>query len=142
VTLEELTSAAEKLFAEADADKDGKLDEKEVEAGIGMLMPGPGGFGRGPGGRGPGGPGGFGGNREPPKPGPHVNPDDVKKYPGASLYEATVLRTVFLEFEDKDWEAEMADFYHTDVDIPATMLVDGKKYPGVGVHFRGMSSFG
>jgi Ca2+-binding EF-hand superfamily protein len=141
VTLEELTTAAEALFKEADKDKDGKLDEQEVEAAIPLLMPAPGGMGRiGPGGPGRG-PGGLGGNREPPKPGPHVSPNEVKTYANASLYEPTVLRTIFLEFEDKDWEAELADFYHTDVEVPATMIVDGKKYPNVGVHFRGASSF-
>ena len=35
----------------------------------------------------------------------------------------------------------MADFYRTDVEIPATLTVDGKRYPKVGVHFRGLSSF-
>ena len=32
-------------------------------------------------------------------------------FPGKPLYEPTVLRTLFLEFADKDWEAEIADFY-------------------------------
>ncbi len=102
---------------------------------------GPGGPGGGPGGR-PGGPGGgpFGGN-EPAKPGPKISPKDVKPVADASLYEPTVLRTLFLEFEDADWEAELADFNNTDVEVPATVTVDGVKYPNVGVHFRGMSSF-
>ncbi|MBS0201772.1 MAG: CotH kinase family protein [Planctomycetes bacterium] len=100
---------------------------------------GPGGPG---GGRGPGGPGGFGGRRdEAPKPGPKISPDDIKVVSDANLYEPTVLRTLFLEFEDSDWEAELADFNNTDVEIPATVIVDGQKYPNVGVHFRGMSSF-
>ncbi len=30
----------------------------------------------------------------------------------------------FLEFEDTDWEAQLADFYHTDVELPATLIVD------------------
>jgi spore coat protein CotH len=51
------------------------------------------------------------------------------------------LRTLFLEFENPDWEAEMADFNNTDVEVPATLRVDGKVYKGVGVHFRGASSF-
>ncbi len=133
VTLSELTDAAEKLFQEADKDKDGKLDQSELVAAFGLLAPQPG-FGP---------PGGFGGrgNREPPKPGPRIRPDDVKAYPRSGLYDETILRTLFLEFEDKDWEAEMADFKGTDVEVPATLTVDGKKYPGVGVHFRGMSSF-
>lgn len=90
-------------------------------------------------GPGPGGPGGFG--REPGKPGPKVSPTDVKNFPDAGLYEPTVLRTFFLEFENKDWEDELADFKGTDVEVPATLVVDGKKYPNVGVHFRGMSSY-
>ena len=40
-----------------------------------------------------------------------------------------------LDFENKDWEAEIADFHGTDVDVPATMTVDGKEYKNVGVAF-------
>ena len=105
---------------------------------------GPGGPGGGPGGRpgGPrGGPGGFGRENEPAKPGPLLSPNDVKPVADASLYEPTVLRTLFLEFEEADWEAELADFNNTDVEVPATVTVDGVKYPNVGVHFRGNSSY-
>jgi spore coat protein CotH len=70
----------------------------------------------------------------------HVSVSDVQPV-DAPLYDPKVLRTIFLQFEDDDWEAEMADFNNTDVDVPALMTVDGKEYPGVGVHFRGMSSF-
>jgi hypothetical protein len=80
-------------------------------------------------------------NAEPPKAGPQVSPSDVKAYPNANLYEPTVVRTLFLEFENKDWEAELADFHNTDVEVPVTLTVDGKKYTNVGVHFRGMSSY-
>ena len=96
-------------------------------SGSGMFGPG-----RGPGGRGP---------REPAKPGPRVSPEQVKSYPNVPLYEPMVLRTLFLEFDDADWEAEMADFYHTDIAVPATLTVDGKKYAKVGVNFRGNTSF-
>ena len=75
------------------------------------------------------------------KPGPHLDPSAVAAIAGKPLYDPTVLRTLFLEFEDKDWEAQLADFYHSDVELPATLIVDGKKYPNVGVHFRGISSF-
>jgi hypothetical protein len=103
----------------------------------------PGGPGGGPGGFGGGrGPGGFGRqNMEPGKPGPHVSLADVKNFPAVPLYEPAVLRTIFLEFENEDWEAEMTDFHGTDVDVPAMLTVDGKKYPNVGVRFRGMSSY-
>jgi spore coat protein CotH len=84
---------------------------------------------------------GFGGNRPEGKPGPKVELADVKPSGDAKLYDPAVLRTIFLEFENKDWEQEMQDFHGTDVDVAATMMVDGKRYPNVGVHFRGMSSY-
>jgi len=87
------------------------------------------------------GPGPRGGNREPAKPGLQVAPADVKNHPDAPLYDSTVLRTLFFEFENKDWETELSDFYNTDVEVPATLTVDGKKVPNVGVHFRGASSY-
>lgn len=156
-----------KLVAQFDKDDDGRLNREERQAareflkkdraagggrgfGFGPFGGGgpPGvGFG-GPRGRGPGGPGGPGGGPggfgradEPPKPGPKLIPDEVKPIADTNLYEATILRTLFLEFEDEDWEAELADFNNTDVEVPATVTVDGKKYHNVGVHFRGMSSF-
>ena len=77
----------------------------------------------------------------PPAPGPNLKPSAVKIYSNEPLYDLQTLRTLFLEFEDADWEKELADFYHTDVDVPAKLTVDGKVYPDVGVHFRGQSSY-
>lgn len=130
-----------KVVKQFDKDGDGRLNHEERQAARESLKKD--GGGRGPFGKGPGGPGGFmgKGREDPPKPGPNVAPADVKNYPKEKLYEPSILRTVFLQFEDKDWEAELADFYHTDVQVPATMTVDGKTYPNVGVHFRGMSSY-
>jgi spore coat protein CotH len=89
------------------------------------------------------GPGGFGGDRdeEPAKPGKKISPAEVKTYPDAALYDPAVLRTIFIEFDTPDWEKEMAAFKNTDVEMRAKVMVDGKTYPDVGVHFRGMSSF-
>lgn len=161
-----------KLVKDYDKDGDGRLNAAERKEarkapkpqrgpGFNMMIGGPGGPGGarpvGPGGpqAGPGGaPGGPGGNAggprgfmpfgrtEPGKPGPKVSPADVQPISDTNLYSPHVLRTLFLDFEDADWEAEMADFNNTDVEVPATLTVDGKKYPNVGVHFRGMSSFG
>src|SRR5207249_4545426 len=126
-----------KLVQQFDKDGDGRLNREERDAARAFLKT------NGSGGRRGGPRGGFGGRGggEAPKAGPHVSPAEVKSYPNASFYEPTVLRTLFLEFEDKDWEEEMADFYHTDVEVPATLIVDGKRYPNVGVRFRGASSF-
>ena len=101
--------------------------EKEKAEGRGPRRPGP----RGP----------MGESSGPVAAGPKVSPQEVKSFPGASLYDATVVRTFFLEFENSDWEKELTDFYHTDVEVPAKLTVDGKTYNDVGVHFRGASSF-
>jgi hypothetical protein len=94
--------------------------------------------------RGPGGRRGFGGppgETQTPKPGLKVSPADVTPHADAPAYDPFILRTFFLEFETEDWEKELADFKNTDVEVPAKLTVDGKTYPDVGVHFRGMSSF-
>ncbi len=68
-------------------------------------------------------------------------PETVRHYGNAPLYDLATLRTLFLTFESDDWEQELATFYGTDVDVPARIVVDGKAYPDVGVHFRGNSSY-
>lgn len=144
------------ILKDFDADNNGRLNTEErakaresLKSGGGGFFSrfggppqgGPGGRGRGPGGRGGRGPGGRGGNRPAGTEGPAVSPADVKSYPDAKLYDPNVLRTVFIDFEADDWEAELADFKPTDVEVPATLTVDGKKYPEVGVSFRGASSY-
>ena len=127
-----------KLVKEYDRNGDGWLNKEEREAARDAVKKG-GGFG--PGGFGP--KGGFGKGADMPiaKAGPKVTEADVKNFPNTSLYDTSVLRTVFLEFENADWEAELQDFHGTDVEVPATLIIDGKRYPNVGVHFRGMSSY-
>jgi spore coat protein CotH len=121
-----------KIVKDFDKNNDGWLNAEERKAAREVAKKG-GGFG----------PKGFGpkGGNNAGKPGPKVKPDEVKNFPDAKLYDETVLRTVFVEFEDTDWEAELQDFHGTDVDVPATVTIDGKKYPNVGIHFRGMSSY-
>jgi spore coat protein CotH len=80
------------------------------------------------------------------KPGHKMEVGDASVYPEAELYDQTVLRTLFLDFDMEDWETdnweqELAMFKPTDVEIPAKLTVDGKEYPNVGVSFRGASSF-
>ena len=70
-----------------------------------------------------------------------LSPADVATYPDRPLYEPSTLRTFFLAFENDVWEAELEAFYNTDVEVPATLVVDGESFPDVGVHFRGLSSY-
>lgn len=89
-------------------------------------------------------PGGFGprgADRGTPQPGRQVTPAEVQSFTNAPLYDVQTLRTVFLEFENSDWEKELSDFYNTDVEVPAKMIVDGETYLEVGVRFRGASSY-
>ena len=105
---------------------------------------GPGGFGGPPPGGGGGGgrPGArFSGDMVKGKAGKPVKLADVEAFPDAGLYDTNVLRTMFIEFEAKDWEDELADFKPTDVEVPAKVTVDGQEYPNVGLSFRGASSF-
>ena len=76
-----------------------------------------------------------------PEPGERLSPDDVTIYDDEPLYDMSVLRTLFFEFESEDWEDELGVFRYSDVEIPATLTVDGKVYDDVGVSFRGASSY-
>jgi hypothetical protein len=124
-----------KLVKDFDKNGDGWLNAEERAAARAEAKAG--------GGKGGFGGKGFGGKGGMPeaKPGPKVTPAEVKNYPDSPLYAPDVLRTVFIEFENADWETELADFRYTDVEVPATVTVDGKKYATVGVTFRGMSSY-
>jgi hypothetical protein len=95
------------------------------------------------GGRGFGGRGGFGrGGMVAGTPGPKIDPASVRPVPASvPLYAPDTVRTIFFEFENADWEQELAAFKDTDVEVPATMIVDGRRYDRVGMSFRGNSSF-
>ena len=124
-----------KLVKDHDKDGDSWLNKEERAAARAALAARPR--------RGPGGFGGFGrgGQQEPPQPGKKMSPAEVKQYGKEPLYDLSTLRTIFLEFDTPEWEAEMAEFKNTDVEMPVVMTVDGKSYKDVGVHFRGASSF-
>jgi hypothetical protein len=134
----ELTTFWEQLFRAHDQDRDGKLDEAEMAPLLEKILPAPGwGAGGGP-------PGGFPRRetREPAKPGVKLSPSEVAQFQDEAWFDHQVLRTLFFTFEEDDWEAELAEFHNTDVDVPAKLQVDGREYPLVGMSFRGMSSYG
>ncbi|MEO6994638.1 MAG: CotH kinase family protein [Lacunisphaera sp.] len=77
---------------------------------------------------------------EPSKSGTKVGPADVTIFAGKPLYDETTLRTIFLEFEDSDWEKELGEFARTDINLPAHLTLDGQSYSGIGVHFHDRDS--
>ncbi len=137
-----MMGAEKKILKEYDKSGDGRLDQGERQTARAALKAE---REKAPqGGRGFGPPGGFpgGGRDEPTSAGSHVAVADARTYPGQKLYDPATFRTFFLDFEDADWETALEDFHATDVELPATLTVDGRRYPGVGVHFRGASSYG
>ena len=121
-----------KLLAQFDKDGDHLLNAAERKAAREYLTANP--VPRRGGGR-------RGSPPEPPKPGEQLTTADVKTYGKESFYDTTTLRTLFFTFEDADWEKQMEEFNRTDIDLAATLVVDGKTYRDVGVHFRGASSY-
>lgn len=118
-----------KLVATYDKDGDGHLNRDERAAARKAAAGATGGrFARGR----------FGGGGTP---GPRMTPADARPHPTTPLYDTGTLRTIFLEFENPDWEEELEAFYNTDVEVPATVTIDGKTYRDVGIHFRGQSSY-
>ena len=147
------------LVTQFDADGNSRLNDAERAKARAWLATQPQQDGPGRGGRGFGPPPGFagGGNGAPfmlppggrrglalatATSGPRMSPSDVKSAGAAPLYDPDTLRTVFIEFSGPDWERELTDFYNSDVEVPATVTVDGRRYTEVGIHFRGLSSFG
>jgi spore coat protein CotH len=135
------------ILAQFDASKNGRLENAERKAAREWLAKQP------PTGlaavigrlTGPGAPPGMpplgGRGMAPGSPGQRLSPDAVRTYRDEPFYDTNVLRTLFLQFENADWEKELSDFYNTDVDVPAVLTVDGRAYRDVGVRFRGMSSY-
>ena len=142
------------ILGQFDASKNGRLENAERKAArewlakqpptglaavIGRIA-GPGGAG-GPRGAPPGLPPLGGRGLAPGSPGQRLSPDAVRTYRDEPFYDTNVLRTLYLQFENADWQKELSDFYNTDVDVPAVLTVDGRASRDVGVRFRGMSSY-
>lgn len=125
-----------KILKQFDKDGDHKLNAEERKTAREYLAKEGTQNRRGFGPRGPGR-----GSSEPRQPGAKLSPQDVPAYPDAGFYDPSVVRTIFIQFEESDWEKELSEFHKTDVDVPATVTVDGKTYQDVGVRFRGMSSY-
>src|SRR5689334_14586414 len=99
------------IVAQFDKNGDGRLDATERQAA------------RVPPDRQPPGGGGGGSGGAPPAAGKAMPPAVPRPpYPTAALYDMATLRTIFINFPNADWERELATFYNTDVEVPATVV--------------------
>ena len=119
------------ITGQFDANKDGRLDATERKAArvhvdsMGLSRGGRGGRGL----------------TSTPSPGVRVTPESVRPHPTTPFFDPGTVRTLFLQFEDDDWEPELMAFQPTDVEVPAQLMVDDRTFRDVGVQFRGNSSF-
>jgi hypothetical protein len=121
------------VLSQFDKNGDKRLNAEERRAAREAL----GSFGGGRGGR-----GGRGFSAVAGSAGPRIDRSSVKAYPATvGFYDPAALRTLFLDFENDDWEKELMAFKDTDIEVPATLWVDGRAYRDVAIQFRGASSF-
>ena len=131
-------SQSMELVAKFDADKDGRLNAKERAAAREYIQK------NRSAGRGRGFPGFQQTARRAQTTAttPLLTPSQAKVIgPNTDLYDEKTLRTLYLRFADPDWYEQLGDFYRTDVEVPADLIVDGTTYPSVGVRFRGNTSY-
>lgn len=57
------------------------------------------------------------------------------------LYDQSLIRTVHLTFAQPNYWQLLQQNYQAEIEIPATMVVDGVTYDSVGIRFRGQTSY-
>jgi len=57
------------------------------------------------------------------------------------FYDENAYRSIYLNFSQTNYWTLLTNNYATQVELPATMIVDGVTYPSVGVRFRGNTSY-
>jgi len=60
---------------------------------------------------------------------------------GQDLYDESTVPVLQLKFSQANWWAQLQAYYQTKTNIPATLIVDGVGYEGVGVRFRRNTSY-
>lgn len=63
------------------------------------------------------------------------------KEPVSGLYDPLVVKRIDLTFSQSNWQNLLSQNYNSKTDIPATLTMDGKAYPNVGVRYKGQTSY-
>jgi len=59
----------------------------------------------------------------------------------SGLYDPAVMRTVSLTFTQSNWQQLLSANYSTGSNLVGSLVLDGVSYPGVGVHYKGNTSY-
>lgn len=59
----------------------------------------------------------------------------------AGLFDPTLVRTLSLTFTQANWQTQLAANYSRGSNLAATLAFNGRTYPGVGVRYRGNTSY-
>lgn len=57
------------------------------------------------------------------------------------LYNDKVVKRIDLNFSQANWQSLLTQNYNSKTDIPATLTMEGKTYPNVGVRYKGQTSY-
>ncbi len=61
--------------------------------------------------------------------------------PSTGLYQKEVIRTIDLYFSQPNYWTLLTQNFQQDIDLPATLVMDGVTYDSVGVQFKGQTSY-
>lgn len=59
----------------------------------------------------------------------------------AGFYDSTLMRTISLTFTQANWQTLLANNYGRDTNLAGTLKFNGRTYEGVGVRYRGNTSY-
>ncbi len=59
----------------------------------------------------------------------------------SGFYDISQIKTIYLEFSQSNWWQLLTNNYFSKTDLPATLKYEGITYEGVGVRFRGQTSY-
>ncbi|TAH42312.1 MAG: T9SS type A sorting domain-containing protein [Bacteroidetes bacterium] len=75
----------------------------------------------------------------------HYSPDGRRlitgNLPYSGFYDQSTTRDIFLDFSQPDYWDDLESNYSNQIDMPATLTIDGVVYDSVGVRFKGATSY-
>ena len=57
------------------------------------------------------------------------------------FYDDEIIRTIYIDFEESNWNQILTSNYDSKTDLPATITFEDETYSGVGIRYRGQTSY-